>query len=172
MPMHVVVAVDSADAMRKLSRLRRAPTTGLARLKEAAEDLLKRMQKQGTLSHKYLNWDTLYPQRTAWFASDGFTLPLDSRPKGYVNSNDRYVRTGVGYTNGWTMEDYGKFGYIVSNPLPSAPAVSGDASGMLPQSKLHQNRWPSFHEQIQILFKYLPNIVQETIRRFIEDDRS
>ena len=167
---HVVMSVDSADADKKLARLRLLPVTSLGRLKLAAEDLLQRMRKPGIKAPRHQTWDS-NQQQIAWFASDGFTLPLDSRPKGYVNSHDVYQRSGVAYENGWVINNYGDFGYIVENPLRAAPYVGGDASGMVYQSNLHATRWRSFHSQIQIVIKYLPNVVSDAIRRFIDSDR-
>jgi len=171
MPLQTSLTVDSSDADRILARLRRIPTTVRGRLQEAANDLLVRMQVQGQPSHPYLPWAT-DTQRVAWFATDGFTLPLGphTRPKGHKNMHDHYVRDDSRYVNGWTVEEYGDLGFVVENPLPSAIYVAGDATGQIPQTSIHQGRWPLFYKQIQIVYRSLPKLIRDAIERYLGYD--
>ena len=113
---------------------------------ELVRDGLERLRRNVPLISRQRIYDT-----TRAIARD---MRIEPPPVGYARTH--------AYQRGWTVSKVGTNAYEVSNPVPYAQKVGGDALGF---GQIHKH-WPLFRSVIDKHVEKLPKSVENSIQAY------
>ena len=127
--------------------LKRAPRNVKGRLKELADEIIRRLKIPGKKPTYPINWDS-DKQRRAFFATNGFGGGIPHK------------RTGK-TARGWTRQETQR-GFTVMNKVKGSKYVWGTPGGE-DQSSIHQGRWTLLRDIIERVISKLPKVIREAM---------
>ena len=124
------------------------PKIGRLGIYRGMQSIVRRMKTPGSPPTYPINWDSEKQKR--------FVLAmLRSRDDLPYTRNGRYIAE-------WGIVKSGEIGYMIHNEAPQAVYIGGNYEGMR-QSRIHEGRWPVFHDEVEAELEKMPTEIESHI---------